>query len=95
MLDKIELFTSRILKTMKNNTYLNQELCNGLIETAVIAKRLVQNNEIVDNKDKWRFERQAIVGRYFSDWNMDIIAEEYHEISSHIKSYHWNNNLNT
>lgn len=44
----------------------------------------------VPEEDKNYFEGQAFVGRYFGDWGLLWVAEEYLEVTQYIKDNHWN-----
>ncbi len=54
-----------------------------------IAEMVIDANIKVPDNEKHYFEAQAFIGRYFGDWGVNWIADDYLNVSSYIKSGYW------
>lgn len=54
-----------------------------------LAEICIRSNIKVPKEFKRYFEGQAFVGRYFGDWGLLSVAQEYLEVTEYIKDNHW------
>jgi len=76
------------VKNKQNSLLDKSSLCKILVMLN-IAEMLIRSNSNINDNDKHYFEGQAFVGRYFCDWGLDWIADDYLKISSFIKDNYW------
>lgn len=74
----------------KSNSHFSDKasLWKALI-MAEIAHRSFALEINIEEFEKQYFDRQAAVGRYFCDWAMDWVAENYYEITNYVAKYYW------
>jgi hypothetical protein len=83
---KIEEFKNKIQKPY--NSLDMSSLCNVLIMLN-IAEMVIYANIKVPENERYYFDRQAFVGRYFIDWGLKWISDDYLKVSKFIKANHW------
>ncbi|ULC58789.1 hypothetical protein MBM09_12805 [Flaviramulus sp. BrNp1-15] len=54
-----------------------------------IAQRSFVLNMKIESFEKQYFDRYTAVARYFRDWNMDWVADNYFEITHYIAEFYW------
>jgi hypothetical protein len=83
---KIEEFKNKIQKPY--NSLDMSSLCNVLIMLN-IAEMVIYANIKVPENERYYFDRQAFVGRYFIDWGLKWISDDYLKVCEFIKANHW------
>lgn len=89
MIDRIKSYKNRLEQLKDDNENIDKSVICKLLVMANMAEMVIWSKSKINEPEKYYFEGQAFVGRYFSDWGFDDIAERYLEISEFIKLNHW------
>ena len=88
-------FKGRLRTEIAGNFSLSEELKFSLWKSLVmteIAHRSFDLQTSIETFEKPYFDRYTAVARYFRDWNMDWVADNYFEITNYIAKYYWPDN---
>jgi hypothetical protein len=64
-------------------------MISTMLVAVAIAEATINCNCKIRDEEKWYFDRQAAVGRFFSDWGEDYISLTYLKMSEYLKVNHW------
>lgn len=95
IIDLTKTFKDKLRYELENNTLSSIDIKSSLWKTIImaeIAERSFSLNINIESFEKTYFDKQAAVGRYFSDWGMVWVAEYYYEISNYIGKFYWPDN---
>ncbi len=73
----------------RSSTKIDKGVLCKILVMANIAEMCIWSNVKVPESDRHYFEGQAFVGRYFDDWALPWVGEEYLKLVKFIKSKYW------
>ena len=89
LLNEIIEFKIYLEKLKGSNPKIDTSSISKLLVLANMAKMVIYSNTKIYEGEKYYFDRQAAVGRYFCDLGEDYVAEMYLKICTYVKQHHW------